>query len=67
LLFSIDRALLDWLVAHRTPVVDSLMWALTLAGRAGAVWLALGIGSAALRRASVSRTGQFSQGDSRFL
>ena len=54
LLFSIDSALLDWLVAHRTPVVDSLMWAMTQIGRAGTVWLALGIGAAALRRANVS-------------
>jgi undecaprenyl-diphosphatase len=54
LLFSIDTALLHWLVAHRTPVVDGLMWVSTQIGRAGAVWLALGIGAAALRRANVS-------------
>jgi len=54
LLFSIDSALLHWLVAHRTPVVDGLMWAFTQIGRAGAVWLALGIGAAAFRRANVS-------------
>jgi len=49
-----DSALLYWLAAHRTPAVDGLMWVLTQVGRAGAVWLALGIGAAALRRANVS-------------
>jgi undecaprenyl-diphosphatase len=53
-LLSFDTSLLLWLVAHRTPALDTLMWALTQIGRAGAVWLALGIGAAALRRASVS-------------
>jgi undecaprenyl-diphosphatase len=50
----VDGTLLRWLVAHRTPALDTLMWAFTQLGRAGTVWLVLGIVAAALRRASVS-------------
>ncbi len=42
-LLQADLALRAWLTAHHSPVVDSLALALTLAGRRGMLFLALGL------------------------
>jgi undecaprenyl-diphosphatase len=38
-----DAAILGWIAAHRAGWLDGVMWALTLAGSAGAVWIAAAV------------------------
>ncbi len=35
-----DSEILGWIAAHRAPWLDGLMWALTVAGSVGVVWIA---------------------------
>ncbi len=45
-----ELALLEWLAAHRTPALTSVMLALTEVGRAGLVWVLAAYTRAAVRR-----------------
>ena len=55
-----DSEILGWVAAHRTPWLDTVMWALTAAGSVGGVWIA-GAGATALvdrrRRMAAWQTG----------
>jgi undecaprenyl-diphosphatase len=55
-LLTVDHVLRGWIVAHRLPLVDDMMWTLSAAGRAGMVWIVMGI-FIALRRAAWSVIG----------
>lgn len=46
----IDLRVLEWLAAHRSPVLDLVMLALTEVGRGGAVWAVMAIARGAARR-----------------
>jgi len=41
-MLAFDRLLRAWVVAHRVAGLDVVMWALSLLGRGGMVWLGLG-------------------------
>ena len=41
-MLAFDRLLRAWVVAHRVAALDIVMWALSLVGRGGMVWLGLG-------------------------
>jgi undecaprenyl-diphosphatase len=46
----IDHSLRAWVVAHRIGVVTPVMWSVSVAGRAGIVWLVLGAVLTVMRR-----------------
>lgn len=41
-LLNFDRALYWWIVTHRFGAIDRVMWALSIVGRGGMVWLIVG-------------------------
>lgn len=45
-----DSEILGWVAAHRLPWLDGVMWALTMAGTVGAVWIAGAVATALLDR-----------------
>lgn len=45
-----DSECLGWIVAHRTPWLDGVMWALTTAGSFGAVWIIGALATAVVDR-----------------
>ena len=45
-----DAEILAWVAAHRLPWLDALMWALTIAGTGGALWIAAAVGTALIDR-----------------
>jgi undecaprenyl-diphosphatase len=49
-LVRLDDLLRAWIVGHRSAPMDGIMWALSIVGRGGTVWLAIGLGLAAARR-----------------
>jgi undecaprenyl-diphosphatase len=49
-LIHLDKALRLWVVTHRLGVLDPVMWAVSVVGRSGIVWLATGTGLAIARR-----------------
>jgi undecaprenyl-diphosphatase len=52
-LIEIDRLLLQWVVTHRIDPFDPLMWGISVIGRGGLVWLAIGTGLTLARRLPV--------------
>jgi undecaprenyl-diphosphatase len=52
-LVSFDRLLLLWVVAHRIEPLNPLMWAISVIGRGGLEWLAIGAGLMFARRLHV--------------
>jgi undecaprenyl-diphosphatase len=54
-----DAAARAWLTTHHTPWLDAVMYAASVTGRAGAVWLAVGLVAMRLRRPRLA--GQFWQ------
>jgi undecaprenyl-diphosphatase len=51
-LLKTDVALVAWVVAHRVPPLDTPLWLVSVVGRGGLVWLAIGAALAAARRLS---------------
>ena len=49
-LLTVDHFLRGWVVTHRIHVVDGALWALSVVGRGGLVWLLIGAGLAACGR-----------------
>jgi len=45
-----DIALDAWVISHRVPALDGVMWTLSAIGRGGAVFLAIGLGLFAAKR-----------------
>ena len=52
-LVAFDRLLLLWVVAHRIEPLNPLMWGISVIGRGGLVWLAIGTGLMLARRVHV--------------
>src|SRR4051812_5081086 len=52
LLTSLDVLLDGWVINHRVPALDGVMWTLSAIGRGGAVFLAIGLGLFAAKRIS---------------
>ena len=49
-LLEIDGVARAWVVAHRWSALDGLMWVLSVLGRAGMIWVAIGAVLAVARR-----------------
>jgi undecaprenyl-diphosphatase len=47
---ALDHLLRAWIVEHRSPLLDPLMWTLGVVGRGGLVWIAITALLAILRR-----------------
>jgi undecaprenyl-diphosphatase len=45
-----DSEILGWVAAHRAPWLDAVMWTLTMAGSAAAVWIAGAVATALVDR-----------------
>jgi undecaprenyl-diphosphatase len=54
-LLNLDHSVRAWIVTHRVHLLDGVMVAISMAGRGGAVWLALGIALRIARRLSLRR------------
>ena len=49
-LITVDHLLRAWVVTHRVQALDGAMWALSVVGRGGLVWLLIGVGLTACGR-----------------
>jgi undecaprenyl-diphosphatase len=52
---SIDHMLRAWIVSHRADALNPVMWFISVVGRGGIVWLAIGIVLTSMRRMRVSK------------
>lgn len=53
-IIQLDQSVRLWVVAHRLGWLDGLMWTVSAIGRAGLVWLAIGLTLTVLRRTTPS-------------
>ena len=51
-IFQLDRSVRLWVVAHRLDRLDGLMWIVSVIGRGGLLWLAIGLTLTLIRRAT---------------
>src|SRR5438105_14248348 len=42
-LLQLDSRILTWITTHRIGILDTPMWLLSVVGRGGMVWLAIGL------------------------
>src|SRR5437868_6589947 len=52
-LLQLDARVLVWVTTHRIAVLDTPMWLLSVIGRGGIVWIAIGVALVVAKRISL--------------